>query len=53
MLDENRRLRNERIAAMVADWTDDDRRAFARLLTRFTDAFEGHKLGTAGGTDRA
>ncbi len=53
VFDENRQLRNRRIAAMLADWPDDDRRAFARLLTRFTDAFESHKLGTPAGADRA
>ena len=47
VFDENRRLRNRRIAALMADWPDDDRRAFARLLTRFTDAFECHKQRSA------
>ena len=46
VFDENRQLRNRRIAGLVADWSDDDRRAFVRLLTDFTDAFERHKLGT-------
>ena len=47
VFDENRRMRNSRIAGLMADWTDDDRDAFARLLTRFTDAFESHKLRAA------
>ena len=47
VFDENRRMRNSRIAGLMADWTDDDRAAFARLLTRFTDAFESHKLRAA------
>ena len=47
VFDENRRMRNSRIAGLMADWADDDRDAFARLLTRFTDAFESHKLRAA------
>jgi DNA-binding MarR family transcriptional regulator len=47
VFDENRRMRNSRIAGLMADWTDDDRDAFVRLLTRFTDAFECHKLRAA------
>lgn len=43
VFDENRQLRNRRIAELIAGWSDDDRHAFARLLTRFTDAFECHK----------
>lgn len=43
---ENRTLRNRRVAELMADWSDADRAAFARLLTRFTDAFESHKLRT-------
>ena len=42
VFDENRQLRNRRIAALMADWSADDRRALARLLTRFTEAFECH-----------
>jgi DNA-binding MarR family transcriptional regulator len=42
VFDENRQLRNRRIAALMADWSDDDRHTFARLLTRFTEAFERH-----------
>lgn len=41
---ENRRLRNERIARLVGDWTGDDRRTFVELLSRFTDAVERGKL---------
>jgi DNA-binding MarR family transcriptional regulator len=44
---ENRRLRNRRIAGLMASWPDDDRRTFAQLLTRFTDEFERHKLRAA------
>lgn len=40
---ENRNLRNRRIAGLMADWPAADRETFARLLTRFTDAFESHK----------
>jgi DNA-binding MarR family transcriptional regulator len=43
VFDENRQLRNRRIAGLMAPWPDDDRRAFARLLARFTEAFECHK----------
>jgi DNA-binding MarR family transcriptional regulator len=42
VFDENRQLRNRRIAALMADWSDDDRHMFARLLARFTEAFERH-----------
>jgi DNA-binding MarR family transcriptional regulator len=44
VFDENRQLRNRSIATLLADWSDADRRAFADLLTRFTDEFEHHKL---------
>jgi len=44
VFDENRQLRNRRIAGLISGWSDDDRQSFARLLTRFTDAFESHKL---------
>ena len=37
---ENRQLRNQRIAALVADWPVADRRAFVAQLARFTDAVE-------------
>jgi DNA-binding MarR family transcriptional regulator len=48
VFDENRQLRNRRVATLMADWPDDDRRAFVRLLTRFTDAFESHKSRSSG-----
>ena len=48
VFDENRQLRNRRIAGLIAGWSDDDRHAFARLLTRFTDAFESHKSRSSG-----
>jgi DNA-binding MarR family transcriptional regulator len=41
---ENRRLRNERTAQMLADWHPDERETFARLLARFATDFERHKL---------
>jgi DNA-binding MarR family transcriptional regulator len=47
VFEENRSMRNRRIAGLLADWTDDDRHTFARLLTRFTEAFECHKARTA------
>jgi len=37
---ENRRLRNEGIARMLADWPAADRDRFADLLTRFADEME-------------
>src|SRR5690242_9008820 len=43
VFDENRQLRNRGIASLMHEWTDEDRATFARLLTRFTDAFESHK----------
>jgi DNA-binding MarR family transcriptional regulator len=46
VFDENRQLRNRSLAAMMSDWSDADRLAFARLLTRFTDGFECHKART-------
>jgi DNA-binding MarR family transcriptional regulator len=47
VFDENRQLRNRRIASLMAEWPAEDRAAFARLLTRFTDAFECHKSRSA------
>jgi DNA-binding MarR family transcriptional regulator len=47
VFDENRQLRNRRIAELMSSWSDDDRHAFARLLTRFTDSFESHKARSA------
>jgi DNA-binding MarR family transcriptional regulator len=40
VFEENRRIRNERIAEMLESWSDDDRRALSELLTRFTSDFE-------------
>jgi DNA-binding MarR family transcriptional regulator len=40
VFDENRRVRNERIAEMLEDWSVADRRKLAELLGRFTIAFE-------------
>jgi DNA-binding MarR family transcriptional regulator len=39
---ENRRLRNEGIAAMIAQWPAAERRALATLLARFTTDFESY-----------
>jgi len=44
VFDENRQLRNRGIASLMAEWPDDDRQTFARLLARFTDGFENRKL---------
>ena len=41
VFEQNRRLRNERIAEMLENWSGDDRRALADLLARFTTDFEG------------
>jgi DNA-binding MarR family transcriptional regulator len=40
VFEENRRIRNERIAEMLERWSVDDRRALSELLTRFTSDFE-------------
>jgi DNA-binding MarR family transcriptional regulator len=47
VFDENRQLRNRRIAGLIAPWSDEDRQAFARLITSFTDAFECEKMRSA------
>ncbi|MGD9531699.1 MarR family winged helix-turn-helix transcriptional regulator [Pseudonocardia sp.] len=44
VFEENRRVRIERVAAMLGDWTPDERHTFADLLARFATAFEAHKL---------
>ena len=46
VFDENRQLRNRGIATLMSGWPADDRQAFVRLLTRFTDSFESHKART-------
>lgn len=43
VFEENRRSRNERIAAMIAHWAPSDRALFAELLGRFTTDFENLK----------
>ena len=43
VFEENRRVRNERIAGMLADWTEADRRQLCELLARFTTDFEAFK----------
>ena len=45
--DHKRKLRNEAYTAMLADWSDDDRRRFRDLLARFNDGFEGFFLDPA------
>jgi DNA-binding MarR family transcriptional regulator len=40
VFEENRRRRNERITALMADWPDDERIALTHLLGRFTTALE-------------
>ena len=44
---ENRRSRNERIAALIAPWDPAERTLFAELLGRFTTDFELMKTNTA------
>jgi DNA-binding MarR family transcriptional regulator len=40
VFEENRRVRIERIAEMLDDWSVEDRRKFVELLGRYTTAFE-------------
>lgn len=47
VFEENRRLRNERIAEVTAGWTSQERRTLSRLLGRFVGDFELHRLGAA------
>jgi DNA-binding MarR family transcriptional regulator len=47
---ENRRMRIERFAEMLADWPVEDRRKFAELLERFATAFESTPTGRAEAT---
>jgi len=44
---ENRRARNEKIARMLAHWSETDRSTLADLLTRFTSDFEAAKTRAA------
>ena len=44
VLAENRRVRRERIATMLADWDPEERRTLATLMARFTTAMEEHWL---------
>ncbi len=39
---ENRRLRNEHLAALLSGWAEDDRRLLGELLTRFATDFENN-----------
>ncbi len=43
VFEENRRLRNENIARMLAHWSEDDREVLSELLSRFTTDFESYK----------
>lgn len=47
IFEENRRLRNEHIAGMLAGWSESDRTAFGTLLARFTEDFENCTTRTA------
>lgn len=47
VFEENRRLRNEKIAGVTAGWTSEERRTLSRLLGRFVGDFELHRLGAA------
>jgi DNA-binding MarR family transcriptional regulator len=40
VFEENRRLRNEQLAALLSGWTGDDRRLLGELMTRFATDFE-------------
>ncbi|MBC8090403.1 MAG: MarR family transcriptional regulator [Pseudonocardia sp.] len=46
VFEENRRTRNERIAALIAHWSAAERTLFAELLSRFTTDFEFLKTST-------
>lgn len=42
VFEENRRLRNEHLAALLESWSPAEREVFAELLTRFVGDFESH-----------
>jgi len=46
--EQNRRLRNERVAAILSGWVPAERTIFAELLTRFVDDVDGHPVAAAG-----
>jgi len=46
VFEQNRRSRNERIAALIAGWAPEDRARFADLLARFTTDFENQRNDT-------
>ena len=46
MFEENRRVRNERIAGMLEHWSEEDRRTLGDLLSRFVTDFESAKSKT-------
>ncbi|MHA6796918.1 MarR family winged helix-turn-helix transcriptional regulator [Pseudonocardia bannensis] len=43
VFEENRRLRNQTIAAMIAHWSPSDRQQLGTLLARFTTDFENYR----------
>ncbi|HXV92314.1 MAG TPA: MarR family transcriptional regulator [Pseudonocardia sp.] len=47
VFEENRLLRNRKIAALMADWPAEDRRVLARLLARLATDFENFRLRAA------
>jgi len=54
VFEENRRMRNERIAALTGDWDPADRATLTHLLARFVTGFEraGLRPGAPTGSDR-
>jgi DNA-binding MarR family transcriptional regulator len=48
VFEENRRVRNERIAGMLEHWSEVDQRTLGDLLARFTTDFENFKGARAG-----
>ena len=53
IFEHNRRLRNESIAGMLANWTAEDRVVLCELLGRFTDDFESSTTLVAGTSNGA
>ncbi|NMH99247.1 MarR family transcriptional regulator [Pseudonocardia acidicola] len=47
VFEENRRLRNEKIAEMMAHWSPSDRQRLGALLARFTTDFEEYRSRSA------
>ncbi|WP_308282808.1 MarR family winged helix-turn-helix transcriptional regulator [Pseudonocardia nigra] len=48
VFEENRRMRNETIAEMIAHWPAEDRHALSELLTRFATEYETFTTRTTG-----